>query len=104
MSTLDRLAGRFAGKERYVLEVRGFTDATGSDDYNVRLSERRADTVVRYLTTKHGVPLRAIHRLGLGKLDTPEGPNSREARKRNRRVDVGLYLPLAEPNARVTRN
>lgn len=101
---LDSLARAFAGKERFVLEVRGFTDSTGSDAYNVQLSERRADNVVRYLTVQHGVPLRAIHRLGLGKLETPEGANSREARKQNRRVDVSLYLPLAEPNARVTRN
>lgn len=101
---LDSMARRFAGKERYVLEVRGFTDSTGSDAYNMRLSERRADNVVRYLTVQHGVPLRAIHRLGLGKLETPEGANSREARKQNRRVDVSLYLPLAEPNARLSSN
>ncbi len=103
-SRLDSLASRFAAKERYVLEVRGFTDATGGADYNLGLSERRADTVVRYLTSKHGVPLRAIHRLGLGKLESGEGADKREARKNNRRVDVSLYLPLVEPAARVTRN
>ena len=101
---LDSLAGRVTGKERYVMEIRGFTDSTGSAAYNLQLSERRAENVVRYLTASHGVPLRAIHRVGLGKLESPEGQNTKETRKNNRRVDVTLYLPLAEPNARVTQN
>lgn len=80
----------------YVVEVRGFADSTGDAAYNLRLSERRAENVVRTLTAEHGVPLRSIHRLGLGEVS---GENTSDARKQNRRVDVTLYLPVSDPSA-----
>jgi outer membrane protein OmpA-like peptidoglycan-associated protein len=90
---LGRIAGATNGKKVYVVEVRGFTDSTGDPDYNVRLSERRAEMVVRTLAAEHNIPLRAIHRVGLGEI---EGENSREARQQNRRVDVTVFVPLTE--------
>jgi outer membrane protein OmpA-like peptidoglycan-associated protein len=86
-------AAAAAGKNVFVIEVRGFTDSTGSADYNVRLSERRAEEVVRTLAAEHNIPLRAISRLGLGSIT---GENTREAREQNRRVDVTLYAPANE--------
>jgi outer membrane protein OmpA-like peptidoglycan-associated protein len=90
---LGRIAGATSGKKVFVVEVRGFTDSTGNADYNVRLSERRAEMVVRTLAAEHNIPLRAIHRVGLGEI---EGESTREARQQNRRVDVTVYLPLTE--------
>jgi OOP family OmpA-OmpF porin len=90
---LARVAAATAGKNIFVIEVRGFTDSTGSADYNVLLSERRADAVVRTLAAEHNIPLRAISRLGLGSI---EGENTRAAREQNRRVDVTLYVPASE--------
>ena len=94
-ASLDSIAGRAAGNARAVFEVRGFTDATGAAEYNVELSRRRAEAVVRYLNGKHNVPIRAINRIGLGKIEGTENNKTREARKNNRRVDVSLYVPLA---------
>ena len=90
---LENIAGATSGKKVFVVEVRGFTDSTGDPDYNVRLSERRAEMVVRTLAAQHGIPLRAIHRVGLGEI---EGESTREARQQNRRVDVTVFVPLTE--------
>ena len=90
---LENIAGATSGKKVFVVEVRGFTDSTGDPDYNVRLSERRAEMVVRTLAAEHGIPLRSIHRVGLGEI---EGESTREARQQNRRVDVTVFVPLTE--------
>ena len=58
---LDAAVGSITSAKNYVLEVQGFTDKTGSASGNIVLSQKRADEVVRYLTTLHHVPLRKIH-------------------------------------------
>lgn len=63
--TLDQIAQQATGMGRFVIEVQGFTDRTGSAEYNLALSRRRADAVVRYLVDKQ-IPLRRIHMIGLG--------------------------------------
>lgn len=91
MQKLDDAVAKLQGNNNYVLEIQGFTDATGRATTNLELSRRRADEVVRYLTSKHSVPLRRIHVLGLGE-DVPNADNTtREARKQNRRVDINVY-------------
>ena len=67
-ATLQRTSGRL------VLFVAGHTDSRGSDEYNVELSDRRAQSVARYLTTK-GVGTAAIWRVGFGK-SVPIRPNN----------------------------
>jgi len=86
--TLDNVAQNLSSMKHYVVEVQGFTDRTGSKLYNIELSERRADAVVRYLTAEKNVPLVRIHRIGYG-IDKPAAPNNtRKGRKENRRVEV----------------
>lgn len=88
---LDEAVAKLQGNSNYVLEIQGYTDTTGSAAKNLELSRKRADEVERYLTTKHNIPLRRIHILGLGE-DVPNADNStREARKQNRRVDINVY-------------
>ena len=87
---LDTIANGLSGKKHYVIEVQGFTDKTGSKQYNLQLSQRRADAVARYLTTKHQVPLWAIHMIGYG-TDSPVADNkTRDGRMQNRRVEVRM--------------
>jgi OOP family OmpA-OmpF porin len=77
----------------FVVEVQGYTDKTGTSAYNLALSEKRADAVVRYLTTTYNIPLRNIHKLGVGSED-PVGDNAtRDGRKQNRRVEVRVFTP-----------
>jgi outer membrane protein OmpA-like peptidoglycan-associated protein len=77
----------------YVIEVQGYTDKTGSAKYNLELSEKRAEAVVRHLATTYDVPLRSIHKLGVGAED-PIGDNkTRDGRQQNRRVEVRVFVP-----------
>lgn len=94
---LDEVAESLVNESHYVVEVRGFTDSSGSAQYNLRLSRARADGVVRYLTGVHRVPLYRVHTIGLGS-DAPAADNTtREGRSKNRRVDVTVYAaPTAE--------
>jgi outer membrane protein OmpA-like peptidoglycan-associated protein len=91
MEGLDEFAGQLNGKRKFVIEVQGFTDKTGASAYNLELSRRRAQAVVRYLTVKHQVPLRRIQLLGVGS-ELPTADNStRDGRKQNRRVEVKVF-------------
>jgi len=66
--------------------VAGHTDAVGSDSYNQDLSERRAESVKKYLTTKYGLAAGDLVTVGYGKtkLKDPSDPKGAE----NRRVQV----------------
>jgi len=66
--------------------VAGHTDAVGSDAYNQDLSERRADSIKRYLVDKSGVPASDLVTVGYGKtkLKDPANPTAEV----NRRVQV----------------
>jgi outer membrane protein OmpA-like peptidoglycan-associated protein len=89
---LDQIVQQTASLSRYVLEVEGFTDKTGSKEFNLVLSARRADAVMRYLVDKQ-VPLRRIHMLGLG-VDqaAAEGESTPATRKEARRVMVKVWV------------
>src|SRR6266404_7536178 len=55
---LDDLANKALTAKGYVIEVSGFTDSTGTVARNQQLSQRRADSVIRYLVENHQIPLR----------------------------------------------
>jgi outer membrane protein OmpA-like peptidoglycan-associated protein len=96
MQKLDDAVAKLQGNSNYVLEIQGFTDATGSAASNLELSRRRAEEVVRYLTLKHNIALRRIHVLGLGE-EVPNADNrTRAARQQNRRVDVNVFARSLE--------
>jgi outer membrane protein OmpA-like peptidoglycan-associated protein len=87
---LDQMVEQLKGNKNYVVEVRGFTDRTGSAQANVVLSQKRADEVVRYLTAEHDVPLRKIHVLGAG-VDTLDPQKTRADRQQARKVEMKVY-------------
>lgn len=66
--------------------VAGHTDAIGSDAYNQDLSERRADTIKRYLSEKFGIAGTDLVTVGYGKT-RPKDPNA-PMDPINRRVEV----------------
>ncbi len=75
--------------EKTLIEVAGHTDSRGSNDYNQRLSEQRADAVARYLESQGVMSLRIIT-VGLGE-DMPVANNSTsEGQLLNRRVELTL--------------
>jgi outer membrane protein OmpA-like peptidoglycan-associated protein len=75
---LDQIAEAAKGQNGSIIEVQGFTDRTGPVDYNLALSRRRADAVVRYLVQKE-VPLRRIHMIGLGEWSQEFGSSLQQA-------------------------
>ena len=80
------------------LLVGGHTDDVGSDSDNMRLSQRRADSVKRYLENqKIGVELLAI---GFGETQPLVPGQSDEARAQNRRVAFQIIEQAAVPKKR----
>lgn len=72
--------------ERKVL-VEGFTDSTGSDSYNLNLSQQRADSV-RHALVSAGVDPSRITSVGLGKAHPVSDNDTPASRAMNRRVEV----------------
>jgi outer membrane protein OmpA-like peptidoglycan-associated protein len=94
-NVLDGVARILDEYEKTVIEVAGHTDSTGSDEYNQKLSERRARAVVQYLRARGVKPTRLIT-VGAGEQypvatnDTPEG------RQLNRRVELTIVPVTAQ--------
>jgi OmpA-OmpF porin, OOP family len=93
---LDEFAQQIGQQKHYIVQVQGFTDATGSTEYNYQLSQKRADAVIQYLAAKYNVPPYRIYIIGLGK-ENPVAENKNAAgRAKNRRVDVQLMTNSLE--------
>jgi len=88
---LDKLATDMQTDKRFFIAVEGYTDKTGSKEYNEVLSRKRADAVVEYLVAKHDVPIYRIHMVGLGPEKPLDEAHNREARAKNRRVEVKVF-------------
>jgi OmpA-OmpF porin, OOP family len=71
---LDALAEgvRMLPKDRLVA-IEGHTDALGGEDYNARLSMRRAQSVKRYLVAQHGIEPSRLRAIGMGEYETLPG-------------------------------
>lgn len=86
---LDQLLAEVPNTKGYLLVVEGGTDSIGSANYNYKLSERRADSVVQYLSEKN-IPAHKIYVIGLGKDKSAAENKTAEGRAQNRRVEVRL--------------
>jgi outer membrane protein OmpA-like peptidoglycan-associated protein len=78
--------------EKTIVEVAGHTDSTGSESYNQALSERRADSVARYLQSQ-GLMSERIITVGMGESRPVADNSTSEGRQENRRVELTL-VPL----------
>ena len=75
--------------EKTVIEVAGHTDSTGSEEYNQRLSERRAASVARFLESQ-GVMSQRIITVGMGESRPIADNSTADGRAANRRVELTL--------------
>jgi outer membrane protein OmpA-like peptidoglycan-associated protein len=90
---LDEIAGQAKSEKGFVIEVRGFASSDGSTNLNDRLSEQRADAVVRYLAQHQEIPLRRIVLpFGYGKAMPVADNGTRDGRIQNRRVEVKILV------------
>ena len=88
---LDTMVTSAASNKRYFVAVEGFTDRTGSRQYNEALSRKRADAVTEYLVAKHDIPIYRIHMIGLGEEKPLDDGHTRAARAKNRRVEIKVF-------------
>jgi outer membrane protein OmpA-like peptidoglycan-associated protein len=88
---LDKLVVEANNWKKYFISIEGYTDQIGPVDYNLKLSQRRAENVVRYLVLEHNIPAHRIYTIGLGKNRLVEENKDREARAKNRRVEVSVF-------------
>ena len=90
---LCNTASQAQAQENALLLVVGYTDATGSDEYNQQLSEKRAGRVINYLQQQCGwKPYRMLTPTGMAKAD-PAAPNDTpEGKAMNRRVAVNVLV------------
>jgi outer membrane protein OmpA-like peptidoglycan-associated protein len=94
--TLDQVAQTLGAYNQTYIDVLGHTDSTGSDAYNQGLSERRAQAVASYLTSR-GVQSARIATRGYGE-SAPIATNAtEEGRASNRRVEVKVVPVTAQP-------
>jgi len=93
-SALDGVGLVLKEYEKTVVEVAGHTDSSGSDQYNLSLSERRAQSVAGYLSS-HGVKGQRLIPIGAGE-GHPVASNDTEAgRAQNRRVELTIVPATA---------
>ncbi|HEX8171487.1 MAG TPA: OmpA family protein [Thermoanaerobaculia bacterium] len=86
-SALDEFAGRVkALNEQYFVEIQGHTDDTGSEAHNEELGQRRAESVRRYLSRQHKLPLNRMSTISYGDTLPVESNKTRTGRAANRRV------------------
>nr|WP_254640612.1 OmpA family protein [Burkholderia sp. GbtcB21] len=87
--SLDRLLSERADRTYSQVTITGFTDTVGSDDYNLALSKRRAESVAAYLKA-HGLKADTLTVTGRGKADPVASNATPEGRASNRRVEITL--------------
>lgn len=83
-----------SGNQNLRFEIIGHTDASGSDSYNLALSNRRAASVKAYLIA-HGVPAAHLRAEGRGETELLKGENPFSGV--NRRVVLRARLARSEP-------
>ena len=88
---LDQVASQIASQPRYFITVEGYTDQTGDQGFNDRLSRARADQVISYLVGSHDVPVYRIHMVGLGDQKLIDEGKGKAAREASRRVEITVY-------------
>lgn len=84
---LDELAAKAKDIDLEAVIAVGHTDATGKDDYNQKLSVRRANAVKDYLVSR-GIDAKSIYTEGKGETQPKADNKSKTGRAQNRRVEV----------------
>lgn len=93
-STLNDVASTLVQYESTYIDVYGHTDSTGSDAYNQTLSERRAQSVSSYLSSRGVQPARLAIQ-GFGESQPVASNTTEDGRAQNRRVEIRI-VPVTQ--------
>ncbi|MDR1760757.1 MAG: OmpA family protein [Fibrobacter sp.] len=91
--SLAKIAGILSVYQELNVSVEGHTDNTGTDAYNMKLSEQRAQNVKDYLVSQ-GIDASRLSSKGLGKTMPVATNDTKEGRQKNRRVDLVIQDKL----------
>ena len=87
---LDAIVNIFKEYPDTKLLIEGYTDSVGSDEYNLKLSKRRAQAVADYLKS-HGVAADRFQSIkGYGEANPRASNDTKEGQAKNRRVEIGI--------------
>lgn len=91
---LDAAAKAITADPNAILELQGFADSRGSDRHNLELARDRVEAVMRYLVQRHGIELRQVRSITMGKVEpVPGEKTTAETLAKARRVDMRLLAP-----------
>jgi outer membrane protein OmpA-like peptidoglycan-associated protein len=88
-ANLDKLVPVFNQYPDTNIQIFGYTDSTGSPEFNLRLSEQRAISVEKYLESK-GLNMSRFKMVGMGIADPIASNDTPEGRSQNRRVEFAI--------------
>ncbi|WP_222984231.1 OmpA family protein [Flagellimonas meishanensis] len=88
-TTLDKLAGIFMEYPKSNILVEGHTDSAGSDEYNWKLSQQRAESVTNYLISK-GISNGRFTTKWYGETQPRESNETAAGKAKNRRVELAI--------------
>ena len=86
LAVIDRLIDLVKQNKNYSIEIKGYTDDIGKDDYNLNLSQKRADALKEYLLQNN--ISNSILAIGFGKNNPKYNNNDASLKSKNRRVEV----------------
>ena len=84
---LARFSGIVLAHEGLAIRAEGFTDSTGTQAANEKLSQQRADTVAQFLMSQ-GLGRERVTSVGFGPSNPVASNDTREGRQQNRRVEL----------------
>lgn len=93
-ATLESVALVFKEYDSTLVDIIGYTDSTGSDSYNLTLSQQRATSVARTLS-QYGVDSRRFFVEGRGKANPIADNSTEQGRAQNRRVEIRI-IPIQQ--------
>src|SRR3990170_528241 len=102
-ANLTELANSLKKYPESQLLIVGHTDDTGSDSYNMGLSQRRADAAAAFLASQ-GIARARIQTSGKGESEPVATNESDAGRQQNRRVEVAIYASEAYRQELMRRN
>jgi len=85
---LDEMAALMRANPTLKVFIVGHTDTQGTIEHNIGLSQRRADAVVRALSTQYGIPAARMTARGLGQFAPVATNDTEDGRAKNRRVEI----------------
>ncbi len=99
--TLDQIAESLKLYPNSLIDVYGFTDSTGSEAFNMRLSQQRASAVANYLSSR-GVSSARIRSQGFGETQFVASNETADGRAKNRRVEIKI-VPVTQEDVAAAR-